>query len=167
MTNKITLSPTQKAWLAGFIDGEGFIGITFQRKKENSQQSASPLFHPYLIITNTNKKSILYIKELVGEGNVYELKSKNRSLSPAFQFKLTKRGVLNNLLKLIKPYLIIKKEQCQILLKFLEIREKKQIVTGYGSRGVTSFSYEDEGFYRQLLVLNKRGNRKNDETSLS
>lgn len=41
-------------WLAGFIDGEGYIGIEHQRKKETNKQSASLLYHPYLIISNSN-----------------------------------------------------------------------------------------------------------------
>jgi len=122
------LSPTQKAWLAGFIDGEGFIGITFQRKKETKQQSSTPRYHPFLIITNKNKASIFYIEE-------------------------------------IRPYLKIKRKQCDLLLKYIEIRQKKVVVTGAGSRGSTSFSVEEEKIYSKLLALNKRGG--NNEPSLS
>lgn len=42
------LTNEQKAWFAGFIDGEGYLGITFQRKKENRNQSASPCYHSLL-----------------------------------------------------------------------------------------------------------------------
>lgn len=57
------LSKLEKSWLAGFIDGEGYIGITFQRKKETKQSAASPRYHPYLIVANTNKEVLLYIQE--------------------------------------------------------------------------------------------------------
>jgi len=33
-------------WLAEFIDGEGYIGINRQKKKETSRQAASLLYHP-------------------------------------------------------------------------------------------------------------------------
>jgi len=34
--NLYNVKENEKAWLAGFIDGEGYIGITFQRKKRKS-----------------------------------------------------------------------------------------------------------------------------------
>ncbi len=48
------------AWLAGFVDGEGFVGLTHQIKKETKHCAASPRYHPYLIITNTDLTAILY-----------------------------------------------------------------------------------------------------------
>jgi len=151
------LSPTQKAWLAGFVDGEGYLGILFQRKKENSQQSASPLYHPYLIVTNTDRNSIFYIREILGEGRIYEFDRKNYGFSPSLQYKLTKREALKRLLVEIKPFLRVKYKQAELLLKFLETRERRKIVTGGGSRGKTSFSKEEEEIYQELLRLNKRG----------
>lgn len=151
----ITLSPTQSAWLAGFIDGEGFVGITFQRKKENKIQSASPQYHPYLIVTNKNRDSIFYIHKLVPEGKVYEFSP----LSPVFQYKLSKREVLYSLLKELKLYLIVKRKQSELVLKFIDVRNSRKIATGSGSRGKTSFSLDEEKIYRQLLCLNKRGER--------
>lgn len=153
-----SLSPTQKAWLAGFIDGEGFIGITFQRKKENKQQSSTPRYHPYLIITNKNRASIFYIKDIVGNGRIYQLrKGTDKSHSPTFQYKLSKMDALVNLLKEIKPYLRVKHKQCNLLLQYIKTRQNKTIVTGAGSRGTTSFSVEEEEIYNKLLALNKRG----------
>ncbi|PIV00897.1 hypothetical protein COS54_02225 [Candidatus Shapirobacteria bacterium CG03_land_8_20_14_0_80_39_12] len=160
------LSPTQKAWLAGFIDGEGFIGITFQRKKENKIQSASPLYHPYLVVTNTNQNSIQYIQNLVGDGKVYKFKARNHLCSPAFQYKLTKGEVLLGLLKGIEPFFVVKKEQSSLVIEYLNLRRERVIITGGGSRGKTSFSLEEEDIYQKLLSLNKRGERiKNGVTS--
>ncbi len=110
-----TLSPTQKAWLAGFIDGEGFIGITFQRKKENKIQSSSPQYHPYLVVTNNDQSSILYIRKLVGDGRIYRL-TKGVPSSPAtFQYKLCRREVLADLLKELQPYFVVKLKQSELV----------------------------------------------------
>lgn len=158
----LTLSPTQKAWLTGFIDGEGYIGILFQRKKQTSQQSASPLYHPYLIITNTNKNSIVYIQKILGDGKVYECKRK-MGWSPYLQFKLTKIEVLDELLKEIYPFFVVKNKQAKLVIDFIEIRRGRKIVTGGGSRSQTSFSNEEENIYRKLLELNKRG-KTNEST---
>jgi len=159
------LSPTQKAWLAGFIDGEGFIGITFQRKKENNFQSATPRYHPYLVVTNNNKDSILYVQKLVGDGRVYRLTRANFPYSPAYQYKLTKGEVLLDLLKELEPFFVVKKEQSKLLIGYLNLRKERVVVTGGGSRGKTSFSLEEENIYQKLLFLNKRGERIRNGTS--
>lgn len=57
-----TLTESQKAWLAGFIDGEGYIGLTFQRKKVTQTQAASPLYKPYVVIANTNYEVLQWIQ---------------------------------------------------------------------------------------------------------
>ena len=64
-------SEIQKAWLAGFIDGEGYIGITFQRNKETRKSSATPKYHPFLIIVNTNKNILDIIMDFIGDGRLY------------------------------------------------------------------------------------------------
>jgi len=70
LINKIKKTEKEIIWLAGFIDGEGYIGITRQRKKETSQHAASLLYHPYLIITNTNCPVLLDIKKHIQDGYV-------------------------------------------------------------------------------------------------
>jgi len=157
--DKINIIEKEISWLAGFIDGEGYIGITFQRKKETHQQSASARYHPYLIITNNNYEILNEIKELVGTGRLYEL-SRNYKLQNkqkrAFQYKLTEMNKLKYLLNLIQPYLHLKQKQCELLLNFIDIRKKAKRITGRGHRGATSYTIEED-IYQKLLSLNKRG----------
>jgi len=68
---------------------------------------------------------------------------------------LTKARELTNLLKEIKQYLIVKNQQCELLLEYLKLRKERKIITGRGSRGKTSFSIEEEEIYKKLLALNK------------
>lgn len=151
------LTEQQKAWLAGFIDGEGFIGITFQIKKETKQSAPSFRYHPYLIITNTYKDIIHYVYNLIGEGKIYTLRNRNIKHKNAYQYKLTKMPSLSNLLDNILPYLRVKQIQCQLLIDYIKKRKSVKIITGRGHRGATSFSKEDNMLYKKLLVLNKRG----------
>jgi len=96
--NLYNVKENEKAWLAGFIDGEGYIGITFQRKKENRQQSASARYHPYLIITNNSLEILKKIKTLIGFGHVYKLSRNIEHHKQGFQYKLTEMEKLNILL---------------------------------------------------------------------
>lgn len=158
--NLYNVKETEKAWLAGFIDidGEGYIGITFQRKKENRRQSASARYHPYLVISNNNREVLKSIKEFVGSGYIYQL-SRNSKLrnkqKQSFQYKLTQMDSLKHLLRLIQPYLRLKQQQCTLLLSFINVRKNvKRIYGPY--RGATSYTIEEK-IYQKLLALNKRG----------
>lgn len=48
------LSETDKAWLAGFVDGEGYV-----------TQSGTWQYHPWIIITNTNQNIVDYVLTVV------------------------------------------------------------------------------------------------------
>lgn len=157
--NLYNVKENEKAWLAGFIDGEGYIGITFQRKKENRRQSASARYHPYLVISNNNREVLKSIKEFVGSGYVYQL-SRNSELrnkqKQSFQYKLTGMRELESLLYSVQPYLHIKQKQCELLLDFIKVRKNARKITGRSSRGLTSYTIEED-IYQELLILNKRG----------
>lgn len=147
----------QKSYLAGFIDGEGYIGITFQRKKETKISSATPRYHPFLIIVNTNKEILDFIKDIIGEGKVYIGKKSNGRWKESYQYKLTKADNLEEILTAILPYLKLKNRQCEVLLDFIKRRKSIKPKVGKGSRGITSFSQKDHRLYQKLLLLNKRG----------
>lgn len=83
-------SNEEKAWLAGFIDGEGYIGILKQKKKETRQQAASLVYHPYLIVTGTNKASIDCVHSLTGCGWVVTTYRKDHHKT-AYQYKLSNK----------------------------------------------------------------------------
>ena len=148
--------------MAGFVDGEGYIGVIRQRKKETHKQSASLLYHPYLIIANSNYDILLSIKGYIEDGHVYEVRRKKSKLThnnekPGFQYKLTKMIKLKALLTTLRPHLRLKQQQCDLILQFIEIRKQAKSVTGRGNRGFTSFSNLEEEIYQKLLTLNKRG----------
>lgn len=153
------LTVAQKAWIAGFVDGEGFIGITRQFKKPNRNQSSTPLYHPWIIISNTSKEAIRLIRTWLGVGKVVELKYRDGH-KRNYQLKISKFKEMEAVLEMIKEYLVLKNEQAQILGDFLKIRKDAKVTTGKGSRGQTSFGEEEERIYLKLKQLNKRGNKK-------
>lgn len=151
------LSEIEKAWLAGFIDGEGYIGITFQLKKETKSQASSPRYHPYLIIVNTNRYALEQISTIIGDGCVYIAHKTNGKHKESYQYKLTKMDPLMAVLRDIAPFLKIKQKQAYILMGFIKKRKTARPATGRGSRGRTSFDAVDSEAYHNLLALNKRG----------
>lgn len=162
VTSMISLNPLSTkeinwAWLAGLIDGDGYVGITRQRKKENTRQSASLIYHPYLIISNSNLKVLEFIKKLIGYGYIHKNKKRNKpNQKPGFQYKLAKMDNLDIVLRAVQPHLRIKQKQCKLLLNFIKLRKNAKKITGKGHRGATSYTVEEE-IYQKLLFLNKRG----------
>lgn len=146
-----------KGWLAGFIDGEGYIGITYQLKRATRQSSQTPRYHPYLIVTNTKKEPLLFIQELIGAGKIYELPNPSHKHKASFQYKLAQMSILDDVLTTLIPHLRLKRKQAIIVKKFIAHRSIVIKHTGRGSRGSTSFDSTDAELYQQLLDLNHRG----------
>lgn len=151
-----TMTTSEKAWLAGFTDGEGYLGILKQQKKSTTQQSNSFLYHPYLIITGTEEKTIRYLKELTGCGWIAKL-TKEGIHKSAFQYKVSKFDDLANLLSQIQSFLKVKQIQSKLLLEFINLRKLAVIKTGRGSRNVTSFTEQEEKIFQELKKINRRG----------
>lgn len=147
----------EKVWLAGFIDGEGYLGILKQKKRITKQQSGSPLYHPYLVITGTDEKTIKYLIELTGCGWVVKMTKKNDKHKIAYQYKVSKFDDLISLLSQIQNFLKIKQFQSRLLVQFINLRKQALVKTGRGSRDITSFTGEEEKIYQELKKLNKRG----------
>jgi hypothetical protein len=57
------LSPLEKAWLAGVIDGEGSIYIS-EAKAEYSKRGL--VYHAYLSVANSNHDFVAKVREVIG-----------------------------------------------------------------------------------------------------
>lgn len=150
------LSETDKAWLAGFVDGEGYIGIVRTKKKANQTQSDSLLYHPWIIITNTNLNIVEYILTVVSAQKRASLR-RTEGQKASYQIKISKFENVIELLEYLLPYLRLKVEQAKLVIQFCNLRMDAKIITGRGSRGNSSFGEIEEKIYLQLRELNKRG----------
>lgn len=104
------VSEAEKAYLAGFIDGEGCLTVT------NSGA--------VLIIVSTNLEVLKKIKKCLGIGNIKSRKIKSKKAKRylkkskiSYHYRISGQN-LENLLGLIQPFLIIKKEQAKLLLNY-------------------------------------------------
>lgn len=116
-------TPIDWARLAAFIDGEGTIYINSQKMMGRMR---SPRHFLSVVVTNTNPKLILWLKNVFG-GSVYAIK-KGKYGKPSH--KQCYRWQLNELLggEILRgclPYFIIKREHAEIGLAFLELKAKQ------------------------------------------
>lgn len=135
-------------YIAGFIDGEGCISITKTKKR---MAGGSPRYFPYLAISNTN----LYILEMLKEK--YPIGRKIREV-------LRKEGnrqcysvrwdgnELRRFLEDIEPYLIEKKKQAQLVLKFMETLRCKH---EHRKKIPKEVEEKREWYYQYLKILKK------------
>lgn len=138
----INLIETQKAYIAGLFDGEGTIG--FYLKKSIGYHRVS------LAIYNSDLRVLEWLSTLIPDGKIY----KNRtSPHPVYQWQLQKYSTIKDLLIAIKPYLIIKLDQVNLLLSFWDaeakIRDSKKL-----SNDVLNLRTETEIKLKELKTSN-------------
>lgn len=114
------LQETDKAWLAGIIDGEGCISL-FKR---------STYFVPSVKVANTNEKLINKCKEILSAANVeycirYSDRGERKNAKPAWELVMESRPRVVAVLELIYPYLVSKKEQANLVLDWCSQSKRK------------------------------------------
>ncbi len=133
------------AYAAGIIDGEGCIRIG----KYTEPKSGELRYRTQLQVGMTDKKVIEWLKQNLG-GNLYIGKTSHNNKKPCYYWMMsTKKAAI--LLKVLLPYLIAKKEQALLLIKFAEnIQQGKR-------RMNTTINKERAILAERSLALNKKG----------
>ena len=105
---------TDLAYVAGIVDGEGWIGISADHRKRNPDR---PCWRLRVSITNTNEWLMQYLK--FAFGGTISIKGGRRTGKPCYDLVLN-RGKAAEFLKLILPYLKLKRPQAEIAIRFQE-----------------------------------------------
>ena len=129
---------TQIAYLAGIIDGEGSIYIG---NFSCNPKTGSPYYQTNMEVTNTDKALIDWLLENIGgRFNHYTEKQTPKNSRKAVYRWIVSGDLLTHLCHLLLPYLIIKKRQCEIMIKMRKTYE----VTGMqkGKQGIQSLPEE-------------------------
>lgn len=118
--DSLFLSETDKAYLAGFIDGEGSISIRRYNPKPDHRESWGIVIR----ISNLNKRVLEYVSEKAGQGTIQKIKMNKykgrENQRDYYQFSVhSKRAAI--LLQEILPYLKIKQKQAKIAIGFQKL----------------------------------------------
>jgi len=143
LTSTYQLSDVERAYLAGIIDGEGSISLIDNRK--SSQRKLTPV----IAIGNTNLKMIEWLS---GHLPKHYKHSKQGWKSSRLMWIIRISGMhrVRWVLEQVKPYLIAKREQADVLLEFCQLR----------MRGRTSYSVREREIKQKLTELNFSRKRK-------
>lgn len=135
------MTETEKAYIAGIIDGEGSIMLT--RFHKNQYPS------PCISIASTDLELLEWVKLKIGNGKITSKKNYNKIRhKDSFTYTLG-YDVAIDLLKEIEPYLVIEKKKSRA----------KYIIKNYKSVTIRNGRYNEEqklrkeNFYTEFMTL--------------
>jgi hypothetical protein len=147
MENQQAKSHFEMGWLAGIIDGEGWLILNEQKLPSKNVRMV-----PVIGVNCTSQLMIDEIQRICHKHNigtwVGERKFDNHWKD---QFVINIRGQerAKKLLDLIGHRLILKSPQAALLLRFIEYRQAKTVHDPYGEA--------EQAFRRELQKLNQKG----------
>jgi len=145
------LSPVERAWLAGVIEGEGSIYIS---KVIAEYSKRGFVYMPYLSVSNSNYDFVAKVREIIGRGYVGTKKEKRLDWKDGCEYKGS-GSVLRGILPQILPHLVIKKEIARRMLEFLEFVEVNS--TDGSEETPPGYNERVESLYWRVKELNQKG----------
>lgn len=147
---ELHLSELEKAYIAGIMDGEGFIGLihSYRAKRQCNH------FQPKVDMSNTDERLIDWLKTRLSSLKPFVETKPARDLTnqkPVHHLMLFGPERISIFLEQIIPYMIIKKEMAEILLKYTKSR--------LGLRKGSPYTIDPEKTYQLLRSMNQKGLR--------
>jgi hypothetical protein len=107
------------SYLAALIDGEGSLRII----KTKQYNANGYCYHKVINITNCSRALMEYL--VLHFGGIFKPKhSANENYIPAFRWTIFGNEIQENLLLAILPYLILKKQEANLILQFIRLDSK-------------------------------------------
>lgn len=140
------LSDTEKAYVAGIVDGEGTLQIQTHRVKTKSRLGY--LITGHVQIPNTDKKLIDWILLKYPNATSWHKNPRKKEHSESWVVVITKQRDIISFLDDVYPYLIIKKEHAEILKSFCVSRLSHR----YGA-----YTSEEQEMQQYMKIINRKG----------
>lgn len=118
-----TMSETEKAYLAGIVDGEGAITI-LSRQYRHKNGKVYPVTFLRLMVTSTSPKLIKWLGAIGGSTALKNVGPTGHLGKKPIFYWATASKLSGDILEQILPYLIIKKEQAEAAIAFQSLRRK-------------------------------------------
>lgn len=149
------VTPEKLAWLAGIWDGEGSIAIFKHREKDGCIKYCSTINVVNNNLTIINE--IIKICDELGVGfHLQEKERKSENHAQSYELITRKFKTIKKLMEVILPYLVGKKAQAEIVLRFVNKRLEKMNI-GISNQNNKYDIEECEKLEKQIRSLNKRG----------
>lgn len=145
--DKQELTPMQASWLAGIVDGEGCISIWCEKRPGNR---SGVRYRAALEVYNTNRDLIDAVRVMAdGFVTIKSVAKPIKGHKECWKVSWNRRAV-PGMLKMLRPYLVAKREQADLVMAFCDEMENAPMRA--------SQVHEVLGeFHQQVKALNKRG----------
>lgn len=155
-TNNQQATQNEIGWLAGIIDGEGYLGLRWNLQRHRKKRYAQPQMH----IANTDEAIILRCQSIIRKLglNPYirarQLKFGNRKID--YRIQLKNMSKVMRLLKAVRNDLTgNKKQRADIIIQFCEIRLERW--ERNGTAKYLPYTEKELQLIEQCQPLMKRG----------
>lgn len=149
--------PVLYAWLAALIDGEGSVMLV-RRKPYDGGHKRNQHYRPIVSVCNTKHELLDALAVNTGVSRIYEHRVNGPDDRPRARRMWTWRMVTSDIrqwMPLIRPYLILKGVQTDLLLEAVAIR-----LSTHAAQNTQKVARLDE-IYARIRQLNTRGRTLN------
>lgn len=110
------LNQIQKAYLAGFLDGDGSIYV---QAKPNPTYKYGFQVAPYIVLfqSQKDKENFEKVCSLIGFGYLRERKD------GILEYIIGRADEIREFIRHLKPYLVMKKDQAELIIQILDAKE--------------------------------------------
>lgn len=124
---KSDLSEAEKAYFAGYLDGDGTINVGTWKNKKNKKGYG---LHYDVSLISKNKNFIETLEKIIGGKVNSFIYHDSRSKKEGYRLGFCNQASALAFLKAIVPYLILKKKQAELMISFFEERLEKRRENG-------------------------------------
>lgn len=139
----MTITETEKAYIAGYFDGEGCVSIARQLKADQNVLTYRPV-----IIVQHDRSPLQRITDLLGFGKIYEEKR-----TQSFRLVFVGSNAVN-FLNCISGYLYQKSNEASLAIEFMKTTKQPK-------RGLNAVSPEMDNlrkyYWDQMQLLKQKG----------
>ena len=145
----MTISLAERAYAAGFFDGEGWIRI----KRDRRRDMVSPRFFIVVGAANTKREPIDFLREKFG-GSIRVRISKDKCWADRYDWQVTDELAVR-FLRVVLPYLKIKRPQAKLAIQFQDTLHSRLFI--HGSKLPRVEVARRNQFYLKMKALNVKG----------
>jgi hypothetical protein len=138
------LSIQDAAYLAGLFDGEGCITVGFCKRQSRSNFTVMPV----LTITNTHRKTLEWVRDTTGSGQIVQTCKGGRVHSPCWAYRIGELHHIHDLLRQVYPFLRIKSARALLMIQYTNRR-----INDLEHRG---YNREDAKLIYRIRLANQR-----------
>lgn len=112
-----SLDPAKLGWVAGILDGEGYIGLVASKNRSGSMSVIARV--EVASVTRVMQDTL---KSILGFGLVYERTRRRANERIQFSWAIWSASAVGPLLSAVLPYLVVKREVAAVVHTFCESR---------------------------------------------